>query len=88
MDLPVPSLTPPIIQCDGEMWFSAYAFGWGYCAFSMSAETICTELGAANETQNQLLLAFELGKRRLSQAVQEIQIPSNGERIALALKQA
>jgi hypothetical protein len=88
MDLLAPNLTLPIVRHDGEIWFSAYGFGWGYCAFSLLAETVCQELGAANETQNQLLLAFELGKRRLSLAVQQIPIPENGERIMLSLKQS
>ncbi|MGF6774065.1 hypothetical protein P3T18_006579 [Paraburkholderia sp. GAS199] len=85
MDLPTPSLTSPIIRQDGEMWFSAYGFGWGYCAFAVPAEIVCTELGAANQTQNQLMLAFELGRRRLSMAVQDTSIPESGERIALSL---
>jgi hypothetical protein len=45
---------------------------------------ICEALGAANETPKQLVLAFELGKRRLLKAVAEKALPSTGERITLS----
>jgi hypothetical protein len=88
MDLTTPSITSPIIREDGEIWFSAYGFGWGYCAYSLSAEVVCNELGAASQTPSQLLLAFELGKIKLSQVVLDIPIPEDGERVALELKPA
>lgn len=88
MNLSAPNLTPPIIRRDGQIWFSAYGFGWGYRAFALTAEIACKELGAANETHSQLLLAFELGRRRLAHAVEEVQTSENGERIILSLKQS
>ncbi|MFL9937043.1 hypothetical protein P0D88_50855 [Paraburkholderia sp. RL18-103-BIB-C] len=71
-----------ILQFRGP--FSAYGFGWGYCAFALPAEAVCEKLGAANETPKQLMLAFELGKRRVLQAVEQKALPSTGERITLS----
>ena len=70
MDQPRTNLTAPILSADSTLWFSAYGFGWGYCAFALPAEAVCEQLGAANETAKQLMLAFEPGKRRILQAVE------------------
>ncbi|CAB3793193.1 hypothetical protein LMG28614_03669 [Paraburkholderia ultramafica] len=77
-------LTPPLLSADSTLWFSAYGFGWGYCAFALDAETVCEKLGAANETPKQLMLAFELGKRRLLQAIEPKTLPGTGERVTLS----
>jgi|SRR5690349_15889558 len=51
MDQPRIVTTPPILCADSAaVWFSAYAFGWGYCAFALTFELVCEELGARNET--------------------------------------
>ncbi|TDN62551.1 hypothetical protein B0G77_6128 [Paraburkholderia sp. BL10I2N1] len=84
MDQPGTSLTAPFLSADSAIWFSAYGFGWGYCAFSLDSEVVCEQLGAANETSKQLMLAFELGKRRLLQAVEKKALPGTGERITLS----
>lgn len=83
MAQPRTKLTAPLLLVDSTLWFSAYGFGWGYCAFAIAAETVCEKLGAANETPKQLMLAFELGKRRLLQAVERKALPGTGERITL-----
>jgi len=64
--------------------FSAYGFGWGYCSFALDPDAICETLGAADKTQKQLLLAFELNKRRLVEIVEKKAIPGTGQRIALS----
>ncbi|WP_240159142.1 MULTISPECIES: hypothetical protein [Burkholderiaceae] len=84
MNPPLMNLTAPQLSGDATLWFSAYAFGWGYCAFALPAETVREKLGAANETPKQLMLAFELGKRRLLQAVEQKVLPITGERITLS----
>jgi hypothetical protein len=84
MDQPGTNLTAPILSADLAMWFSAYDFGWGYCAFALPAEAVCEKLGTANETPKQLMLAFELGKRRLPLAVEQKALPGTGERITLS----
>ncbi|SIT36192.1 conserved hypothetical protein [Paraburkholderia ribeironis] len=84
MDQPRTNLTAPVLSGDSTLWFSAYGFGWGYCAFALPAETVCEKLGAANETPKQLMLAFELGRRRLLQVVEKKSLPDTGERITLS----
>ncbi|NPT44833.1 hypothetical protein GNZ12_26650 [Paraburkholderia sp. 1N] len=78
------NLTAPLLSADSTLWFSAYGFGWGYCAFALPPEAVCEKLGAANETPKQLMLAFELGKRRLLQGVEQKALSGTGERITLS----
>ena len=84
MNQPLTKLTAPLFSADSTLWFSAYGFGWGYCAFALPAEAVCEKLGAANETPKQLMLAFELGRRRLLQAVAQKALLGTGERIVLS----
>jgi hypothetical protein len=78
-----PELTMPILSAHSEVWFSAYCFGWGYRAFSLSREAVSEILGPAPETPEQLTRAFELGKRRILRAVERSSAPAPGERITL-----
>jgi hypothetical protein len=78
------NLTQPIISDESEVLFSAYGVGWGYCAFALPPDAICEELGAANASKRQLLLAFELGKRRILQVVNRRSLPDTGKRITLS----
>jgi hypothetical protein len=80
---PLPTISKPVVFSDSSVWFSAYGFGWGYCAFSIPVEIVCEQLGAANATHNQLTLAFELGKKRVSQAVEKNYVQDTGGRVAL-----
>ncbi|WP_166678910.1 hypothetical protein [Paraburkholderia sp. BL6665CI2N2] len=84
MAQPQPNFTAPIVSADSTVLFSAYGFGWGYCAFTLQSEAVCEQLGAADGTAKQLLLAFELGKRQILQAVERNAVPGAGERVALA----
>jgi hypothetical protein len=77
-------LTAPILSSGPTLWFSAYAFGWGYCAFEVTSDVVCEQLGAADVTSRQLMLAFELGRRRILQAVERKTFPRTGERIVLS----
>jgi hypothetical protein len=77
-------LTAPILSSGPTLWFSAYAFGWGYCAFEVTSDVVCEQLGAADVTSRQLMLAFELGRRRILQAVERKTLPRTGERIVLS----
>jgi hypothetical protein len=58
MDQPRTNLTDPLLSTASTLWFSAYGFGWGYCAFALPAA--CENLGAANGTPKQFMLAFEV----------------------------
>jgi len=84
MTQPLPTLTEPIFCCDSTVLFSAYGVGWGYCAFALPAQAVCEHLGAANQSTKQLLLAFELGKRRILQAVARKALSDIGERVMLS----
>jgi hypothetical protein len=78
------SLTEPTLLADSSICFSAYGFGWGYCAFSLSPDAVCEKLGAANASPKQLVLAFELSKHRLMRLAEQKYLPQVGERITLA----
>jgi hypothetical protein len=83
MDAEPVRLTAPFISRDASLWFSAYGFGWGYCAFSIPMESVCDYLGAADASPRQLMLAFELGRQRISKAVEQVEIPETGDRVIL-----
>ncbi|EIF35227.1 hypothetical protein BCh11DRAFT_03040 [Burkholderia sp. Ch1-1] len=76
-------LTTPVLADESALWFSAYGFGWGYCGYELKSDVVCQYLGAANDSPKQLLLAFQLGKPRLSAAAERKAVPSTGERVEL-----
>lgn len=83
MNIQPPRITAASISHDASIWFSAYGFGWGYCAFSIPSEAICEYLGAADVSAKQLMLAFELGRKRISRSIEQIEIPETGDRVIL-----
>ena len=83
MDSSYINLTSPIVANQSTLWFSAYGFGWGYCAFELKPDVVCEFLGAANDSEKQLLLAFQLGKQRLAGVAERKMPPPNGERIEI-----
>jgi len=86
MNEPRTVIAAPILCADSAVWFSAYGFGWGYRAFALPFEVACEELGARNETVQQVRLAFELNKRRILRTVQPFSAASaTGERITLSV---
>jgi hypothetical protein len=86
MDQPHIEITAPILCTASAVWFSAYGFGWGYRAFALPFDVVCEELGARDETEQQVRLAFELSKRRILGAVQQYEAaPTTGERITLSV---
>jgi hypothetical protein len=83
---PLILMTLPVLSNDSAVWFSAYGFGWGYRAFAISYEAVCDSLGAADVTDAQIRLAFQLGRRHVLHAVQKYgALPYEGQRIRLAL---
>ncbi|WP_168787468.1 hypothetical protein [Paraburkholderia aromaticivorans] len=84
MDQLSTNLTAPILSADSTLFFSVYGFGWGYCAFALPSRAVCEQLGAADETAKQLMLAFELGKRKILHAVGHKALPRSGERLTLS----
>ncbi len=85
MNAPQPDITPPTFLNNAEIWFSAYAFGWGYRAFALPVETATRRLAAADASPKQLLLAFQLGKRQIMQALENTCVSSSGDRVTLTL---
>ncbi|MEJ0003930.1 MAG: hypothetical protein WDN30_10715 [Pararobbsia sp.] len=83
--VPHPDITPPTLLTDDEIWFSAYGFGWGYCAFALPVDKAGEHLSAGDASPKQLLLAFQLGKRKIVQALQKAEIPHTGDRVVLNL---
>lgn len=77
------NITAPVISHDASLWFSAYGFGWGYCAVSLPIESVCKHLGAADASTRQLMLAFEVSRKRILRAVEQIEIPETGDRVVL-----
>lgn len=83
MEIALPAIAAPTVRSDSAVLFSAYGFGWGYCAFEIPLSIMCVQLGAPDATPKQLLLAFELGKRTIVQAIAEKNLPATGERVTL-----
>jgi D-arabinose 1-dehydrogenase-like Zn-dependent alcohol dehydrogenase len=83
MDIAFPKVSVPTVRRDAAIWFSAYGFGWGYCAFEIASSIMCAHLGAADATPEQLMLAFELGKHAIVRAIESKNVRATGERIAL-----
>ncbi|XUW89972.1 hypothetical protein OH764_08005 [Burkholderia sp. M6-3] len=86
MKEPLILMTVPVLSNDCAVWFAAYGFGWGYRAFAISYEAVVDSLGAADATDAQIRLAFQLGRRHILRAVQQYgSIPYEGQRIRLSL---
>jgi hypothetical protein len=87
MNQPVIWITAPDLSDGSTVRFSAYGFGWGYRAFAVSYEAVCESLGAGDTTEEQIRLAFQLGKRQILQAVlQHETLSYKGQRISLLLE--
>lgn len=86
MDEPMIRIAAPVLHKEFAVWFAAYGVGWGYRAFAISYDTVCDSLGAADTTDAQIRLAFQLGTRQVLQAVQQYGAsPYEGNRISLSL---
>lgn len=76
-------LTGATVSADSSLRFCAYKFGWGYGAFTIPGAIACSQLSAVDATPQQLLLAFELDKARISLAVARHGPAMSGERTNL-----
>lgn len=87
MNQPVIWITAPDLSQGSTVRFSAYGFGWGYRAFAVSYEAVCESLGARDITEEQIRLAFQLGKRQILRAVLQAEsFPYHGQRLSLSLE--
>ena len=82
MNQPMIWITAPDLSQAATVRFSAYGFGWGYRAFEVSYEAACESLGAGDTTEEQIRLAFQLGKPVLRHG----SLPYHGQRISLFLE--
>jgi hypothetical protein len=76
------SLSQPVLAND-EMHFSAFGPGWGFCSYALPAALVVARLGAANLSEQQLNLAFQVNRLRITQVVIEAGTSETGERVRL-----
>lgn len=76
------NLSQPVFADDG-IQFSAFGLGWGFRAYALPAGVVIERLGAANATERQLVLAFQVNRQRITQAVLDADEPRTGERVIL-----
>jgi len=77
------NLTSATVSADSSLRFSAYKFGWGYCAFVIPSAIVCGRLSALDASPQQLINAFEFDKARISLAVAHHGPATSGERTNL-----
>jgi hypothetical protein len=69
---------------DGEIRFSAFGPGWGFCSYAVPAGVARESLGARDLSESQLLLAFQLNRQRIAAAVAEGGVRDPGTRVILS----
>lgn len=77
------SLSSPTIA-DGEIRFSAFGPGWGFCCFVIPADVAVQRLGAKDVSEAQLHLAFQLNRQRIAAAVAQSGVRDPGRREILS----
>jgi hypothetical protein len=76
-------LSQPTVA-DGEIHFSAFGLGWGFCSYAVSARLVIQGLGAKDMSPAQLRLAFELNRHRITAAVVEVGARDPRRRVTLS----
>jgi hypothetical protein len=76
------NLSQPVFT-DDEIQFTAFGLGWGFRAYALPAGVVIDRLGAANASKRQLVLAFQVNRQRIAQAVLDADEPRTGERVIL-----
>ncbi|WP_218136998.1 hypothetical protein [Paraburkholderia lycopersici] len=75
--------TPAVFSPDEGVLFSVYGLNLGYHAFTLSYEAACEQLGARHQTQQEMLLVFQLNHPRIARAIKQKTLPQNGCRVVL-----
>jgi hypothetical protein len=70
--------TPPVFSPAQCIQFSVFGVDSGYRSFALSADTVRRQLGARDESRDQLLLAFNLNKPRIARAIEHLSPCENG----------
>lgn len=71
--------TPPVFTSSECIQFSVFDVDWGYRTYVLSADTVRRQLGARDESREQLLLAFNLNQPRIARAIENL-LPSESGR--------
>ncbi|HEY1227441.1 MAG TPA: hypothetical protein VGF26_08970 [Ramlibacter sp.] len=69
---------------EGEIHFSAFGPGWGFCSFAVPARLATQGLGAKDLSASQLRLAFELNQNRITAAIVEAGVHDPRKRVILS----
>ncbi|CAM2168219.1 conserved hypothetical protein [Paraburkholderia sacchari] len=69
---------------DGEIHFSAFGPGWGFCSYAVPAGVAMQCLGAKDRSASQLRLAFQLNRERIIATVAEGSVRDPGMRVILS----
>jgi hypothetical protein len=72
------NISSPTFSRGGTITSAAYGIGWGYSTFSISLAMMCAVLGGADQSSEQLRLAFELNRPPIIRAVQRQAHPERG----------
>ncbi|WGS40341.1 hypothetical protein LFL97_11340 [Burkholderia sp. JSH-S8] len=75
--------TYPVVCDDLSLSFSAYGNGWGYVAIKLPADVVREKLGTNAATPEQLLIAFESNREKVTLAVGRHKLPDDGRHIEL-----
>lgn len=73
---------PTIVE--GEIQFSAFGPGWGFCSYTLPAGVVMERLGAKDLSASQLCLAFQLNRQRIVTAVAGADAQDRGKRAILS----
>jgi hypothetical protein len=77
------TLSQPTVT-DGEIHFSAFGPGWGFCSYAVPATIAVQRLGARDRSASQLRLAFQLNRQRIAVAVAEGGVRDPRRRVMLS----
>lgn len=77
------NLSEPMVA-SGEIRFSAFGPGWGFCSYAVPAGVAMQRLGAEDLSAVQLRLAFQLNRQRIAAAVAASHARDPGRRVFLS----
>lgn len=70
--------SPPVFTRSEGVQFSAYHVAWGYRSFTLNIDTVRTQLGASDDSREQVLLAFGLNQPRIARAIEHLPTSEDG----------
>ena len=70
--------SPPVFTHSEGVHFSAYHMTWGYRSYTLSVDTVRAQLGASDDSREQVLLAFGLNQPRIARAIENLPASEDG----------